>query len=725
VSLQPNHAALIAQSGISRDVAEARGYRTVTKKGELRDLGFSQSQARVPALLVPVHAVVGGVALYQIRPDAPRMKKGKTLKYETPLGARMALDVPPSARGQIGNPNIPLFITEGVRKADSAVSKGMCCVALLGVWNWRGANEDGGKVALADWEFVALNDRQVFVVFDSDVMLKPEVHGALSRLKAFLESRKARVAVIYLPPGGGGVKVGLDDYLAARHGVDDLLCLASSTVRPSPEEEAGPEKEPTQGQSITFEDPEPWPDPVDGAALLDEITDLILMFMVMSEEAARTAAAWAVYSHCYDLFDTSPILAIQSPTLGCGKSTLLRILEGITRRPYRAVGFTEATVFRLIEKHRPTLLIDEADHARDKAGLIEVINAGLERGGSVPRCVGEDNEVRMFSVWTPKAMAGIGGLAATVQDRAIVLTLQRATRDERRRAARFRARSAAKHLGEIRRRAARWVSDHSELLEELGQREEAPLGHELDARASEQLWLPLLSVADAVGGVWPTRLREAALVLSGSRRDGGASLGELLLQDLAMAFANENTDFLFTDDLLKLLNGLEERPWKGQGKRGEGLDSNGLASLLRPFGVTSGRRRQDGKNSRGYPLAGKLSDAISRYAATPNTEARPGTAGTQDTSVSPAATSSVPAPSATGPESREPGTTEAAGSQGFGNDVPDVPAQKDSDRGCPFHPQAPSRFCYLCNSAVPAAGMNHSDARTQPKDGLHECPQPA
>ena len=46
-----------------------------------------------------------------------------------------------------------------MRKADALVSIGLCCVALLGVWNFRGTNDAGGKVALADWESVALNGR--------------------------------------------------------------------------------------------------------------------------------------------------------------------------------------------------------------------------------------------------------------------------------------------------------------------------------------------------------------------------------------------------------------------------------------------------------------------------------------------------------------------------------------------------------------------------------------
>ena len=129
---------------------------------------------------------------------------------------------------------MPLFITEGARKADAAVSQGACCVALLGVWNFRGTNEYGGKVALPDWESVALNGRDVHVVFDSDVMLKVGVHAALARLKPFLESRSARVSVIYLPAGPDGSQQGLDDFLAGGHGLDDLLRLASRELRAAP-----------------------------------------------------------------------------------------------------------------------------------------------------------------------------------------------------------------------------------------------------------------------------------------------------------------------------------------------------------------------------------------------------------------------------------------------------------------------------------------------------------
>ncbi len=180
---------LVHGSSISPKVMEARGYRTAETKSELERLGFSGAQRNVPGLLIPVCSPAGEVAMWQLRPDQPRTKNGKPVKYETPAGSRMALDVHPFARDRLGDPSVPLFVTEGIKKGDALVSRGLCAVALIGVWNWRGTNAKGGKVALPEWECVALNGRRVYVVFDSDVMVKREVHAALARLKAFLESR--------------------------------------------------------------------------------------------------------------------------------------------------------------------------------------------------------------------------------------------------------------------------------------------------------------------------------------------------------------------------------------------------------------------------------------------------------------------------------------------------------------------------------------------------------
>ncbi len=117
---------LLEESGIEPGVAEARGYRTVEKKVELEGLGFARAQRNVPALLVPVFSPAGEVVLHQSRPDEPRIIDGKPIKYDTPKASRMTLDVHPSMRNMLGDPSVPLWITEGIKKGDALTSRGLC-----------------------------------------------------------------------------------------------------------------------------------------------------------------------------------------------------------------------------------------------------------------------------------------------------------------------------------------------------------------------------------------------------------------------------------------------------------------------------------------------------------------------------------------------------------------------------------------------------------------------
>lgn len=72
-SLSAEHRrALLQGSAISPEVIAARGYRTVTCRKDLEDLGFngfSPAQQRVPGLLIPLHSPDSTPAGYQFRPD--------------------------------------------------------------------------------------------------------------------------------------------------------------------------------------------------------------------------------------------------------------------------------------------------------------------------------------------------------------------------------------------------------------------------------------------------------------------------------------------------------------------------------------------------------------------------------------------------------------------------------------------------------------------------------
>jgi hypothetical protein len=137
LGLFPQHAAMLADAGIPPEQARARGYVSVDTKSRLERIGVTKAGRNVPGLLVPLLRIDGSTWGYQYRPDHPRLRDGKPVKYETPTGQRNGIDVPPGVGPQLGAPTVPLFITEGVKKADAATARGLACVALTGVRQCR------------------------------------------------------------------------------------------------------------------------------------------------------------------------------------------------------------------------------------------------------------------------------------------------------------------------------------------------------------------------------------------------------------------------------------------------------------------------------------------------------------------------------------------------------------------------------------------------------------
>ena len=91
-ALSPEHGrTVLVESGVSPEVALARGYRTVGTKAELARLGFSGPQCNPPGLLVPIHSPTGDVSSYQLRPDLPRIGRDGSFLLRTPRSARSPL----------------------------------------------------------------------------------------------------------------------------------------------------------------------------------------------------------------------------------------------------------------------------------------------------------------------------------------------------------------------------------------------------------------------------------------------------------------------------------------------------------------------------------------------------------------------------------------------------------------------------------------------------------
>ncbi|MGH3971040.1 MAG: DUF3854 domain-containing protein, partial [Mycobacterium sp.] len=254
--INPDHLAMLAASGITDEFATARGYETIADKRRLAELRITQAGRNVPGLLVPLLRADGSTWGHQYRPDNPRNNAaGRAIKYETPWQQRNGLDVPPGVAAMLGDPAVPLFITEGAKKADAGALAGLCIVDLSGTWNWLYTNTAGGKMALPEWRDVALNNgRRVVIGFDSDTARNENVQKAARGLAGYLATKGAHIEYLWLPDTDD--KTGLDDYLA-EHTVEDLMRLVKPSqppVRVTPAKPAEPvaatKPEPVQPVSL-------------------------------------------------------------------------------------------------------------------------------------------------------------------------------------------------------------------------------------------------------------------------------------------------------------------------------------------------------------------------------------------------------------------------------------------------------------------------------------------
>ena len=164
----------------------------------------------------------------EFRPDEPRRTKESVIKYEWPRGKGRRFDIPPRCYEFLADPERPLWITEGAKKADSLATYGYTALNIAGVWNWRTRNDRGGIALNTDIEEIPLNNRLTYLAFDSDVSVKVPVKRALQRLTSVVARRGGRVKIVLLP-GTVEYKVGIDDFLV-RYGVEGLQRLADEAI---------------------------------------------------------------------------------------------------------------------------------------------------------------------------------------------------------------------------------------------------------------------------------------------------------------------------------------------------------------------------------------------------------------------------------------------------------------------------------------------------------------
>jgi len=340
--------------------------------------------------------------------------------------------------------------------------------------------------------------------------------------------------------------------------------------------------------------------------ILDEVAEYVRRYVILpSTEAYDMVALFVVHTHASDVLATTPRLAVLSPEKGSGKTRLLEVLQRLVREPVLAANFTAAAICRLIEDRQPTILFDEIDtvYGRGRGASNEmlraVINSGHRSSGSTVRA-SPGGGIVSYSTYCPVVLAGIGDLPDTILDRSIVIRMKRRAPSET--VAPFRLAEDGDG-SEIRSRIVDWTRAHRQLL---GGPPRTPLGlYDREADVFE----PLVVIADAAGGEWPERAREAARFFAESRlAHGTGSLGNLLLGDLRRVWGD--AERRSSQELLALLADIEDRPWsRSQSNR---FSSHSLAALLKQYDIHPRDRRFHDKVLKGYARA-DLVDSWSRW----------------------------------------------------------------------------------------------------------------
>jgi hypothetical protein len=366
--------------------------------------------------------------------------------------------------------------------------------------------------------------------------------------------------------------------------------------------------------------PPPRVDNTDGSALFDDVAAFVRRFVAFPSDAALTAVTlWVAHAHVIDCFENTARLALLSPEPGSGKTRSLEVLELLCPDPMHVLNASPAAIFRTIQRQRPTLLLDEVDTVFTRKGkddehadLRGLLNSGYRAGATIPRCVGPRHDVELFPTFCAVALAGLGDLPDTLMTRSVVIRMRRRAPGEK--VEPFRRRLHRDDGEDLHDRLADWAGQVSDRV--TGDYPDLPDGI-VDRPAD--VWEPLLSVADAAGGHWPQRARAACveLVKQASTTDSG-SLGVRLLADLRIVFGEaadlfDTAPHLFTDTILAALHKMPEAPWSDL--KGKPLDSRGLASRLKAYGVGSKKVRIGEATRQGY-TAEDLHDPWRRYLPT-------------------------------------------------------------------------------------------------------------
>jgi hypothetical protein len=228
-----------------RKLAEADLARSGLGPKTIRSLGMEVLTAKQVARLDPSFKPLGALKInyydpagrptghYRLRyletnHSIASATKAGTPRYVQPTGSPLAVYFTKGVAWEkvLADPSETLHLTEGEKKAAVGCGAGFSVLGLGGVWSWKSSKR--GQSLIPDLAEIAWKGRQVYITVDSDAAVNQKVVQAQLALADELTALGAAPLLVTLPPGRGGAKVGLDDYILAygRDAYEDLMVHA-------------------------------------------------------------------------------------------------------------------------------------------------------------------------------------------------------------------------------------------------------------------------------------------------------------------------------------------------------------------------------------------------------------------------------------------------------------------------------------------------------------------
>lgn len=167
--------------------------------------------------------------------------------------------------------------------------------------------------------------------------------------------------------------------------------------------------------------------------LFDDVSEYILGHVELSKDVEyKIMAAWVFHTYLLENFDYSPYLYFYGP-VGSGKSRAGEILRQLSFRAIFTVGITEASIFRVTELYKPTLIVDELNlwGKEGNTAIQQMLNCRFQRGQIVIR-INQNKQgfdsIEQFNIFGATAICTTEEAPEALQSRRLLFTMEKNTR---------------------------------------------------------------------------------------------------------------------------------------------------------------------------------------------------------------------------------------------------------------------------------------------------------